>query len=142
MPLLVRFRALNLRNPLRVNLPVTNREVDAYMSDFMQALIDSIKEYPPEPANSTYVRRGMHGGLLGSWRVNSSNTGIAITKGIVNTAVDPRGRRYAIYVQGQLQTMMHAATGWQRIDLAAEALRRRYRSDLQAIYTKNIIRGP
>lgn len=142
MPLAVRFRALGVRNPSRFNISALTTEVDLYLDKFMQDLLDSVKDYPPEPTNSRYQRRGINGGILGSWHIAPTTSASGVSRTITNTAVDKYGHRYAALVQGSLQTMMHMSTGWKRIDLAAEALRRRYRSDLQAIYAKHILRGP
>lgn len=138
------FRALTTKNLQRVNtLPLT-AAVETYMDAFMQGIIDAVKPYPPEREESTYQRRGMAGGLLGSWEITTTRSGVgSITKSIINTAVDDRAsRRYMVYVQGRYQYWLHQQTGWQRVDLAALAVRRQYVTGLQAIYSRFIIKGP
>lgn len=142
MPMLIRFRALQI-NPNRFDVAKATPEVERYMQDFLHGIIQDTSPYPAPPPNSRYVRRGVDGGLLGGWRITKVNVTRGLEYRIINLATDRRsGRRYMQYVQGFMQTALHQATGWQRIDLAASALRRKYRADLQAIYSRHIRRGP
>lgn len=134
-----RFRALRV-NPTRVDIAAATREVDQYVWDFVEDILESVNKYPPPPPNSTYVRRGLDGGIMGSWHHSIINVTNGVEHRLYNNATDPRGRQYFIYVQGAWQTALHAQTGWDRLDLAVLAKRREYRNGLQAIYRKHLRR--
>jgi len=86
-----------------------------------EAIIKEAQKYP-DPTGGVYERTYE---LQNHWQTfphsgTATNTDGSRSIAIYNDAVDPRGRYYAIYVQGEWQTGAHEETGWQRIeDIAA-----------------------
>lgn len=137
MPPLVKFTALHV-NPVRIDIAKIEREVRDYVREYAESLVREVEQYPPVPAGSTYERTGVLGS---SWETKVRRSGDRLEGSVVNNATDPRGRRYAVYVQGKWQTPQHDATGWLRVDQVAMQKRAEYRRALQAIYARGIRRA-
>lgn len=111
-------------------LVLLKREVDKHMVDWADNVVAHVKEYPPVPADSDYERTET---LYRSWKVRRPTyIGEMLSVRVYNDAVDPRGRKYATYVQGPWQVWYHERAGWKNI---ADYLDRPgYRRGLMSIY--------
>lgn len=134
-----RWRALTV-DPSKINVVAAQREVIDYMDRFMINLVKEVRNYPPPPGGSTYVRTRK---LYGGWRVEAPKiqpSGAVV--GFIYNAVEDTNRRvpkkYMSFVQGIWQTRQHSLTGWISVNDARAKMLNEYRRGLQAIYSKHI----
>lgn len=122
----VRFRALTARTPQLVPIVLAGA-VRVFQQQWANNVISDIKNYPPPPSGSTYVRTNR---LFFGWHVVSGAGGFTVN--IVNNVP------YAGFVQGDQQTWFHEQTGWLRIREHLD--RDGYRAGLQGVISSHIRR--
>lgn len=112
MSIRVRFRALTGGRVLTKSREMID-DIEEYQQSYLEEIINKVRNYPPVPPESTYIRTYT---LFRSWRVETYRRSDAMYAYILNYAMDPSGSFYATYVQGDWQVGYHAANGWKNIN--------------------------
>lgn len=143
---IARWRALRV-DPNRIDIKGAEKDAYNFVDNFLKtSVIPRLQRYPPPRAGSRYVRRGMAGGLQGSWFSHVQRTSTAINGYLTNVATNPySGRHYMVYVQGPPdkipgQLQIHADTGWPTINDVRGQSQLFYTMGLRRIYAKHIRR--
>lgn len=112
----------------------------AYTSKFAESIAAELREYPPAPPESEYVRTGRLGR---AWKVEELSTGVGIRYVISNSVQDRWNRYYSAGVQSKpAQWAIHRGR-WSTIQDVMESKggREKFRSDTQRILNQLIRRG-
>lgn len=97
--------------------------------DAAQLMVNDLKQYPPPPANSRYVRTGTLGR---GWEGASFVTSVSARR-VVTTGLNPV--RYVVFVQGERQARVHKGK-WKTV----EQIKRKNQAAIRALFLQAIQR--